>query len=241
MQRELEAGDDAEVAATALERPEQVRVLAGIGMDEPAIGGDDIGRDEVVDAQAVATPEPADPATQGQAADAGVRDEAARRREPERLRRRIDVAPGRAALHPRATTFGVHPHAAHPGQVDHHAALPHGVTGDVVAAAADRDRQAVVAGERHGRHDIGLTARPDDHRRPPVDHRVPDRAGRVVPGIGRDQDIALDEGAQLSERRSVHRVSLVWRQGRHRRSLRRRVACCQRQIAMERGESDTER
>ena len=94
---------------------------SGAGVDQPPVGGDDVGRDEVVDAQAVAAPEPADAAAEREPADAGVGDEAARRRETERLRRRVDVAPGRAALDPGPPPFGVHPHAAHRRQVDHHA------------------------------------------------------------------------------------------------------------------------
>ncbi len=53
MKRELEGRDDAEVAAAALERPEQVGVLVRTGPDQAAIGGDHLGRDEIVDRQAI--------------------------------------------------------------------------------------------------------------------------------------------------------------------------------------------
>ena len=55
VQRELELGDDAEVAAAAADRPEQVRVLGLGGGPRLAVGGDHARRDQVVDG------EPADP------------------------------------------------------------------------------------------------------------------------------------------------------------------------------------
>ena len=42
---ELERGDDAEVAAAAAQRPEQVRVLGLAGMDQAAVRGDDVRGD----------------------------------------------------------------------------------------------------------------------------------------------------------------------------------------------------
>ena len=67
---ELEAGHDAEVAATAAHGPEQVGVLGLARRDDAAVGGDDLDRHEGVDGQAVLAGEPADAATQGQAGDA---------------------------------------------------------------------------------------------------------------------------------------------------------------------------
>ena len=50
---EAEPGGDAEVAAAAADRPEQVGVGLGVGADELAVGGHDVGREQVVDRQAV--------------------------------------------------------------------------------------------------------------------------------------------------------------------------------------------
>src|SRR5262245_40634421 len=41
MQPELELGDDAEVAAAAAQRPEQLRVAVRAGLYDVAVGGDD--------------------------------------------------------------------------------------------------------------------------------------------------------------------------------------------------------
>ena len=52
VQLELEAGDHAEVAAAAADRPEQVGVLVGAGAHRLAVGGHDVGGEQVVDGHA---------------------------------------------------------------------------------------------------------------------------------------------------------------------------------------------
>ena len=203
MQGELERGDDAEVAASALERPQQVGVLVRAGADQAPVGGDDLGRDQVVDAQAMAAAQPADAAAERQAGDAGVRDQAARHREPEGLGLAIDVAPGRAALDPGAAPLRIDPHAAHRREIDHHAVVADRVARDVVAATADRDRQVVLAGERDRVEHIVRAPAADDHGRAAVDHRVPHRASGVVGLVAGDQDVSPDRAPQLLENRLV--------------------------------------
>ena len=87
-----------------------------------------------------------DAAVQGQAGDAGRRDDAAGHREAEELRLAVDVAPGRAALGPHRLRRGIDVDAAHLREVDHEAAVVDGVAGDVVAAAFDRQQQARARG-----------------------------------------------------------------------------------------------
>jgi hypothetical protein len=48
---ELERGDDAEVAAGAAQRPDQVGILAGVRADDPAVGQHQFGRCDVVDGE----------------------------------------------------------------------------------------------------------------------------------------------------------------------------------------------
>ena len=59
---ELEAGDDPEVAAAAAQCPEQILVLIVAGRDLPAIGENDIGREQVVDGEPHAAGEVAEAA-----------------------------------------------------------------------------------------------------------------------------------------------------------------------------------
>src|SRR5690606_16379107 len=181
-------GDHAEVAAAALERPEQVWVLV-LGRAQPlAAGGHDVRGEEVVDGEAVLAHQPADAAAGREAGDAGVAHDAAGRRQAVRLRLVVDVAPERAALHPRRARGGIDVHAAHRREVDDDAAVADGGARHVVASAAYGDLQVVVAGEAHGRDDVGSSDAAGDQARTPVDGAVPDRAGGIVVGVaGADQ------------------------------------------------------
>ena len=91
VQAEREPGDDAEVAAAAAERPEQVGVLVAVGGADLAVGGDDLDLLEVVDRPAEAARQVAEPAAEGQAGDADLGDEAEHGRQPVLLRRPVDV------------------------------------------------------------------------------------------------------------------------------------------------------
>jgi hypothetical protein len=93
MQRELEAGHDAETAASAAQSPIEVGVLAGGGADEAAIRQHDADAAHIVAGEPVFAHEPARAAAQGEAADARARDQAAGGRESFGRTRRIDIAP----------------------------------------------------------------------------------------------------------------------------------------------------
>ncbi len=95
---ELERGDDAEVAAAAAQRPEQLRVLVLAGVQVLAVGGHDVGADEVVAGQAALADQPADAAAEREPGDAGGRHQSPGDRQPERLRLGVDVAPQAAGL-----------------------------------------------------------------------------------------------------------------------------------------------
>src|SRR6185312_11889475 len=59
MQRELEPGDDTEVATAALERPEQIRMFCSTGVHYCAVGSHNLRGHQVVDRQTVAAAQPA--------------------------------------------------------------------------------------------------------------------------------------------------------------------------------------
>jgi hypothetical protein len=95
--------------------------------------------------------------------------------------------------------LGVDAHASHAREIDDDAGVARGETGDAVAAATNRDGQVLLARKTDGRNDVVDAGRPDDERGPPVDHRVPDHARRVVLRIRRKDDLAgeaLREGSQ---------------------------------------------
>jgi hypothetical protein len=65
-----QGGDDAEVAsASAAERPEQVRVMARVACDHPAVRQDHLGPQQAVAGEPVSAPENPDPAAERQAGD----------------------------------------------------------------------------------------------------------------------------------------------------------------------------
>ena len=45
MRAQSDAGDDAETAAAAFQRPEEIRIGAGVGQPDVAVGGDHLGFD----------------------------------------------------------------------------------------------------------------------------------------------------------------------------------------------------
>ena len=77
VQRELERGDDAEVAAAASQRPEQIGVFVGGRPDDAALGGDHLGGQKVVDGEPVFAHEKADAAAKREPGDTGVAHDAA--------------------------------------------------------------------------------------------------------------------------------------------------------------------
>ena len=94
----------------------------------------------------------------------------------------------RAALDPGPLAAGSTRTVVHRRQVDHQPALGHGETGDVVPAAANRDLQLRGPAEPDRRGDVGGGRAPGDHGRATVDHRVPDGACLVVPGVAAAQE-----------------------------------------------------
>src|SRR5262249_54732748 len=119
MQLVLEGGNHAEVAATTPEAPEEVRVLAGADVAELAVGGDEIGGNEVVAGQTVPARQPANTAPQGEAGNAGVGIGTAGGSQAESLGFMVEFTPLDAALSAHGTPAGVNPDALHPAQVNH--------------------------------------------------------------------------------------------------------------------------
>src|SRR5262249_911690 len=96
----------------------------------------------------------------------------------------INVAPCGAAFGPHDAARSIDAHAAAQAHIDHQAAIAERVTGDVVTAAPDRQRQAVLAREVYAGNDVGIAAHPGKQRRPPRDHSVPDHTRFAVSWVG---------------------------------------------------------
>ena len=194
---EGEAGDDAEVAAATPQRPEQVGMRVRGDLDYLAAGQDELQGDEVVAGQAVLAGEPADAAAQRQAGHAGLGHDPGRDDEPVRRGGRVDVAEQAAAARVHQLAFGIDGHLAQAGQVDGQAAVRHGLAGHVVAAAADRGREPVLAGHGdRGHHVLGAGAA-QDQAGTPVDHGVPDQPRLFVVRVVGADDVALEDPGQV--------------------------------------------
>ena len=200
LQPVLEPGGDAEVAATAADCPEQIRVRLGVDEQDLAVGGHDLGREQRVDREAVLPGEKADAAAEGDPADA----DGARVAEPGRQSMgagRIGVLPRRQpGPRPRGATFDVDLDSAHVPEVDHDAAVRDAVPHRTVAAATDCELQAALGGEQDGAGNVGGVGGPDDNGRPPVDVAADHQAGRVVFGAVRRDQPVVKRGAEVWNR-----------------------------------------
>ena len=84
----------------------------------------------------------------------------------------IDVAGRATRAHSHRLLLGVDPHALHRRQVDDQAVIDAAETRTIVAAAANGDRELVVAAEIDGRDDIADIRASSDEQRAFVDHGV---------------------------------------------------------------------
>ncbi len=191
VQAERERRDDADVRAGAAHGPEQVGVLIAARPADDAVGGDDLHRQEVVDGPAEAAAEVAEPAAEGEAADADLREEPEDRREAVLLRRPVHVAQQGAAADGRRPRVRVDGHLPQTRQVERHGPRRERRAGDVVAAAAHAQEQALAARDLDHRCDVVRGRGPHHERGSGLRHRVPERR-RVVPAVVAGQeDVAL--------------------------------------------------
>ncbi len=193
---DLELGHDPEAAAAAAQRPEQLGVRLGVGVDDLAVGRHDLGGENARRREPVLARQPADAATERVPDDADVGRGAVQRGEPVRDGGLDDVAPDRPGGDACGEPPRVDLHAGHAGGVDEHRSVE-GPAGRPVPRALDGDPEPDRAGVVDGCHDVvdGLGKR--DDRGALVDGEVPG-APRVVPaGIGReDEDVGRGGGAQ---------------------------------------------
>ena len=184
MQPEEERGDDAEVAAAAAQRPEEIGVLRLAGGDEAAVGQHHVGLEQVVDGQAELAGEVAEPAAEGDAADAGGGDDAAGGGQPEGVGGVVQIA--QRARRPRRGRCGL------PGRRGRRSSGERSMTspssqvprpGPLWPPPRMATRRPLLAGEVDRGDDVGDVGALGDEGRVLVDHRVVDRAGLVVAGV----------------------------------------------------------
>ena len=205
VQVELEGGDDAEVAASAAQAPEEVGVLRRARGEDLAVGGDHLGRAQVVAGQAVLAHQPADPAAQREAGDAGGRDQAPGGGEAVLLGRGVELPQVSAALGGGGAALAstVMPFI---GERSMTMPLVAGrEAGNAVAAAAHGDVEPLAAREADRVAHVGSIGAAGDHRRAGVMGAVPDRTSLVVGAVAGPDQLSVQPVLELLQRcRSKH-------------------------------------
>ena len=196
MEPVLEPGRDAEVPAAAADRPEEVRIMVGIDDPDLAVGGDQLGGQQVVDGQAVLPSEIADAAAEGDPAEPHRPRIAEAGREPVgagRLRIRAGGQPGAG---PRRPPFDVDLERLEVAHVEDDPAVAHAQPAVGVAAAPHGQLEPGLAGDPDDMGHVGCVGDPDDDRRSAVDVAGEDAPHLVVLGVVGGDDPAGHAGAQ---------------------------------------------
>ena len=168
-------------------------------MHHGAAGNDEFGADDVVARQSELRSQMTDPSSEREPGHAGRADDATGSDEAGRLRRGVEVEPGRSSLCLGGSRFAVDDHVAHGRKVDHETVVTDAMPGGVMAAAAHCDLEPVRAGEVERNPDVLHTRAAHDHRRPVVDERVEAAAGCVVPRVRGLDDTTGQRSPQLAE------------------------------------------
>jgi hypothetical protein len=160
MEAHLERGRDAEVAAAAAQRPEEVGVLVGARGDDRAVGRDDLGPEQAVGREAMLAREPPHTAAERVAGDADGRRRAGEGREAARRGRSDDGAPLRARADARDPPIRVDEDRRHRRRVHDDPAIERHER--PVARGLNGKREVVLAGDEDGAADVGRTRCGDD-------------------------------------------------------------------------------
>ncbi len=113
VQLELEGRDHPEVAAATPQRPEQILVLSGAGRTHLTVGGDHLGREQVVEAEAIAPSQVTDAAAQSEPGHTGSGNDATGGGQPEGMGGVVEITPGGPATGLGGPGRRVHQHISH--------------------------------------------------------------------------------------------------------------------------------
>jgi hypothetical protein len=210
-----ERSRDPEVATAPAQCPEQIRVRFVRDLDDLAVGGHELDRDDVVRGQTELRHQPAEPASEREPGDPRRGYRAPGDRQAVLAGRSVELRPRHAALRTCRSGPGIDPDILHLGQIDHHRVVRDRESTHVVAAAADRDLVPATTGEPHRCGHVGGRPAAHDQRRSAVDQPVVDSSGVVVAGVAGLQEPATDRRGERVQVRPADR----WRRA-HRDPLR---------------------
>ena len=152
-------------------------------MQQTAIGGDDVGSQQIIACEPELPRQPTIAAAQRQACDPGVGVDPEGCRQTKGLRFAIELAQPQPRLRLRDAAGRIDPNSLHQRQIDHQPIGADGLAGIVVTATANGHEDIVVAGEPNAGENVGGSDAAGDQSRPSVDHPVPHAAGGLVFGM----------------------------------------------------------
>jgi glutathione S-transferase len=106
------------------------------------------------------------------------------------LGRAVERAEKCAALHPGALSNRIDPDRTHGGEIDHQAIIRNSQADHAVSPATHADLEIEIACRPNRCLHIRHIAAANDETGPPIDHRIPNGARRVVAGISRLEHVA---------------------------------------------------
>ena len=190
---ELDGGDDAEAPTAAADRPEEIGLVVAVGANLAAVRSHDLDGDDAVRGQAVTAGEPADTAAQRVPDHADVGRGAREAGETVLGGSQADLFPDDAGLGAGDLRLGVDLEAAHARGLDEDGVLEAVEGVGKVPGALRGHVEAAVAGVLDDGDDVGRGLGVDDRGRALVGRKVPGPAGLVPVGIGRDDDLPVEE------------------------------------------------
>ena len=105
---------------------------------------------------------------------------------------------------PDRTVYRINASRCHDRQVDQQAVVDDSVSGDPVPAATDRGEQVRLAREADRLDDVGLACTSGDEAGSPVDVRVPDPPGVLIPLVAGLQDLAIQALSEIGDTPGHH-------------------------------------
>src|ERR1700677_73761 len=202
---EQKRSDHPEVSTTPADSPEEVSILIRAGRDKTSIRQDDIGRQKVIDGQAVLSCEVSHAAAQSKPTHSCCRDDSRWHGEAEGVRSVVHVTPRGSAAYADGSCRGVDMHVLDARQIDDETIITNSQPSGVMASSSDRYQQVVFPGEMNGGDDIRNVSAQGDEPRFAADHRVIHFARFVVTRVCGFDQLAAELAFESSNGFLVHR------------------------------------
>src|SRR5690606_23880864 len=171
IQPEVDRGDHAEVAAAALECPEQIRILGVVGSHQLTVGGHEVGSQQAVGGEAEGSHGDTEPAAEGVPHDAHAVCGTRQTDQTVRIGGLQNRAPPLPGAQPGELGAGVDLEVGHPGDVDDDAAVARMYR--TVPGGLHSQGQASACGDADGSLDVGGGLSHHHEGRLLVDGQVP--------------------------------------------------------------------